>query len=59
MAEILYSEEIDFMFRSLSGSVNVSTYELSHLPLPNPNDLKERIKKYGGVHLAMKSYKKE
>lgn len=36
LARILGSEPVDRLFRCRSGATNVSTYELAHLPLPDP-----------------------
>lgn len=44
LAEVLRSNVIDRLFRCISGAVNVSIYELGHLPLPHPEDLKAAIK---------------
>jgi adenine-specific DNA-methyltransferase len=38
LARLLACTTIDRYFRCISGSINVSAYELLHLPLPNPSD---------------------
>jgi hypothetical protein len=43
LAAILRTEIIDRLFRCISGATNVSAYELSYLPLPNPNKVAEHI----------------
>ena len=40
MSALLNSEIVDQLFRCISGSVAVSAYELSALPLPDPEHLK-------------------
>jgi hypothetical protein len=40
MAKLLGSQVIDRYFRCISGATNVSVFELSQLPLPNPELLK-------------------
>jgi len=44
VAEMLNTAIVDRAFRCISGSVAVSAYELEHLPLPNPADLKRLLK---------------
>lgn len=39
LARLLACAPIDRYFRCISGSTNVSAYELRHLPLPNPSDV--------------------
>ncbi len=41
LARILASAPIDRYFRCISGSTNVSAFELRHLPLPNPSLMME------------------
>ncbi len=41
LAALLNSELVDQVFRCINGSVAVSAYELSALPLPPPEDTKE------------------
>lgn len=36
LSEILRTETVDRLFRCISGATNVSSYELLHLPLPDP-----------------------
>jgi adenine-specific DNA-methyltransferase len=43
LIELLACETIDRYFRSISGSTNVSTFELGQLPLPDPAQLRARI----------------
>ena len=40
LARLLACAPIDRYFRCISGSTNVSAYELRHLPLPNPSDIR-------------------
>jgi adenine-specific DNA-methyltransferase len=39
LARLLSCLPVDRYFRCISGSTNVSAYELRHLPLPNPSDV--------------------
>lgn len=39
LARLLACAPIDRYFRCISGSTNVSAYELRHLPLPKPSDI--------------------
>ena len=39
LADVLRSKIIDRLFRCISGSVNVSVYELNQLPMPDPEVL--------------------
>ncbi|HFE65500.1 hypothetical protein B1H10_00185 [candidate division KSB1 bacterium 4484_188] len=41
MAKLLNSKIVDELFRCISGSVAVSAYELSFLPLPDPEKVRE------------------
>lgn len=43
LAELFACSEIDRLFRCISGATNVSVFELSQLPLPNPGELKALI----------------
>ena len=43
LAELLGCSQVDRLFRCISGATNVSVFELGHLPLPNPMDLKRRL----------------
>lgn len=40
LAELLGCDQIDRLFRSISGATNVSIFELNQLPLPDPEELK-------------------
>jgi adenine-specific DNA-methyltransferase len=39
LVQILRTRTVDRLFRCISGATNVSTYELQHLPLPDPRQL--------------------
>ena len=43
LAAVLGSKQVDRLFRSISGAVNVSVFELNQLPLPNPMLLAEYL----------------
>jgi len=43
LVRILGSEPVDRMFRCRSGSANVSTYELSHMPMPNATVVEQAL----------------
>lgn len=43
MRQLLTSAPIEQYFRCISGSANVSVFELSQLPLPNPEELVKKI----------------
>ncbi len=43
LVRILGSEPVDRMFRCRSGSANVSTYELSHLPMPDASLVEQAL----------------
>lgn len=53
LAEVLRSDAIDRLFRCISGAVNVSVYELGHLPLPHPEDLNAAIKQTATLNEAV------
>jgi adenine-specific DNA-methyltransferase len=44
LLELLETQEVDRYFRCISGSSNVSVFELSQLPLPDPEELKSLLK---------------
>lgn len=44
-ARVLRSNSIDCLFRSLSGAANVSAFELSQLPMPNPEFLRKQLRR--------------
>jgi len=59
-AEVLASEPLDRLFRSISGAVNVSVSELNQLSLPNPVSLSEFIDRgYSIDEAVIKSFKKQ
>jgi adenine-specific DNA-methyltransferase len=43
LARIMSSTPVDRLFRCRSGAKNVSVYELSHLPLPNPTIVEQAL----------------
>jgi adenine-specific DNA-methyltransferase len=43
IAALLRTEEVDVYFRCISGAVNVSVFELQHLPLPDPVALRRYL----------------
>ena len=53
LAEVLRSETVDRLFRCISGAVNVSIYELSHLPMPDPTKLKAALAKHATIDAAV------
>jgi adenine-specific DNA-methyltransferase len=53
LAEILRTKTIDRLFRCISGAVNVSVYELNHLPLPEPGNLLEALARTSSVDAAV------
>lgn len=55
MAELLGSYEIDRYFRSISSTTNVSAFELSQLPLPDPGILKFYLSKKIPIEEASKN----
>ena len=52
MRQLLTSVPIEQFFRCISGSANVSVFELSQLPLPNPDALAKKIRSGLSVELA-------
>lgn len=55
LADILRTEVVDRLFRCISGAVNVSIYELSHLPMPDPNLICEMLLKYSSIDEAVEA----
>ena len=53
LAKVLRSQPIDRLFRSISGSTNVSAFELSQLPMPEPHALAREIKHTADVGVAV------
>ncbi|WP_431287624.1 hypothetical protein [Roseateles chitinivorans] len=45
LLEVLRCEQVDRYFRCISGSTNVSVFELAQLPLPDPKKVAARRKK--------------
>lgn len=54
LAALLGCNEIDRLYRCISGAANVSVFELGQLPLPDPNDLKRALQRGVSVELAVK-----
>lgn len=52
MAKLLGSSLIDRNFRCISGSVNVSVFEMKQLPLPDPVKLQAELKKGNSMEEA-------
>lgn len=48
LAALLGCNEIDRLYRCISGAANVSAFELGQLPLPDPKKLKQALQR--GVH---------
>ncbi len=44
LAKVLRSQPIDRLFRSIAGSTNVSVFELSQLPMPEPRALARELR---------------
>lgn len=55
LAEVLRSAIIDRLFRCISGAVNVSVYELNHLPMPDPENLKAALDQYATIDEAVEA----
>ena len=54
LSEILRTDIMDRLFRCISGSTNVSSYELNNLPFPDPVVLKAEIKKGSSTENAVR-----
>jgi adenine-specific DNA-methyltransferase len=52
MVRLLQADVVDRYFRCISGSTNVSSFELGQLPLPNPTRLRERMANGESIELA-------
>src|SRR5262249_23077095 len=52
-ARILASEPVDRLFRCRSGATNVSAYELSHLPLPDPSVVRAELARGADIDSAV------
>lgn len=55
LAQILGSEPVDRLFRCRSGATNVSTYELAHLPLPDPEIVRSKLAAGMGIDAAVRA----
>jgi len=55
LAQILGSEPVDRLFRCRSGATNVSTYELAHLPLPDPEIVRLRLAAGADINAAVRA----
>jgi adenine-specific DNA-methyltransferase len=53
LAKVLRSSPIDRLFRCISGATNVSTFELSQLPMPRPSTLVEELSRTTDVDTAV------
>lgn len=53
LAKVLRSQPIDGLFRSISGSTNVSAFELSQLPMPEPRALARELNRTSDVGAAV------
>lgn len=54
LSEILRTDVMDRLFRCISGSTNVSSYELNNLPFPDPAVIKAEIKKGSSMENAVR-----
>lgn len=52
VAELLNTSCVDSVFRCISGSSNVSVFELNELLLPDPEQLQKRYEEHGAMELA-------
>jgi adenine-specific DNA-methyltransferase len=52
MVRLLQSDVVDRYFRCISGSTNVSSFELGQLPLPDPTRLRKRMANGESIELA-------
>jgi adenine-specific DNA-methyltransferase len=55
VAQILASEPLDRLFRCRSGVTNVSVYELTHLPLPDPEIVRIELAAGVGIDAAVRA----
>jgi hypothetical protein len=55
LAQILGSEPVDRLFRCRSGANNVSTYELAHLPLPDPDVVRAQLAAGAEIDAAVRA----
>jgi adenine-specific DNA-methyltransferase len=55
VAQILASEPVDRLFRCRSGVTNVSVYELTHLPLPDPEIVRIELAAGVGIDAAVRA----
>jgi adenine-specific DNA-methyltransferase len=53
LAKILGSEPVDRLFRCRSGATNVSVYELTHLPLPDPDVVRKELASGADIDTAV------
>lgn len=54
LAEILRSEAVDRLFRSISGAANVSIFELSQMPLPDLNVVQRELAIGSDIEMAVR-----
>lgn len=60
LAKVLRSQPIDQLFRSISGSANVSAFELSQMPMPAPHRLAAQLKQSANINTAvLKAFRHE
>ena len=57
LAMVLQSDPVDRIFRCISGVVNVSVFELSQLPLPNPAVLSQQLKQRSAAAAVLAAFK--
>lgn len=55
LARIMSSKPVDRLFRCRSGANNVSVYELSHLPLPDPDVVQKALDRGAGIDDAVRA----
>lgn len=55
LAAILRTQTVDSIYRAISGSANVSIFELNETPLPNPEIVKHEISRGRDMDTAVKN----
>jgi len=54
MARVLSSKPLDHLFRCISGAANVSAFELSQLPMPDPAALEKELRRTNDADTAVR-----
>lgn len=57
--DLLMSQEVDLLFRCLSGTVGVTLFELEQLPLPDPSKLVEELQTGKSIEEAVSAAYKQ